>query len=89
MHHQNFKERDQSKTVKNDYYLMTESLGNFNPSVNLGDNELKHSPTSKSPKKTVEEDVPKVHTIRASMLGNNVKFLLSSNQHLTSSLGSI
>ena len=87
MHHQNFKERDQSKTVKNDYYLMTESLGNFNPSVNLGDIELK--PTYKSPKKTVEEDVPKVHTIRASMLGNNVKFLLSSNQHLTSSLGSI
>ena len=87
MHHQNFKERDQSKTVKNDYYLMTESLGDFNTSVNLGDIELK--PISKSPKKTVEEDVPKVHTIRASMLGNNVKFLLSSNQHLTSSLGSI
>ena len=87
MHHQNFKERDQSKTVKNDYYLMTESLGDFNTSVNLGDIELK--PISKSPKKTVEEDVPKVHTIRASMLGNNVKFLLSSNQHITSSLGSI
>ena len=87
MHHQNFKERDQSKTVKNDYYLMTESLGDFNTSVNLGDIELK--PISKSPKKTVEEDVPKVHTIRASMLGNNVKFLLSSNQHITSSIGSI
>ena len=87
MHHQNFKERDQSKTVKNDYYLMTESLGDFNTSVNLGDIELK--PISKSPKKTVEEDVPKVHTIRASMLGNNVKFLLSSNQHITSSLGSL
>ena len=66
---------------------MTESLGDFNTSVNLGDIELK--PISKSPKKTVEEDVPKVHTIRASMLGNNVKFLLSSNQHITSSLGSI
>ena len=87
MHHQNFKERDQSKTVKNDYYLMTESLGDFNTSVNLGDIELK--PAYKSPKKTVEVDVPKVHTIRASMLGNNVKFLLSSNQHITSSLGSI